>query len=221
MDFQKVKAVVFDLDGTLLDTIRDIGTGVNTALCRYHCPEIPLEKYRDLVGHGSRRLIDLAVPGGEKNEKLDEILQYYVRYYREHCTVHTDYFPGIREMLRSLQAGGYRLAVISNKTERTAQKIIGHYFPEIHFDFVWGNNNVRPLKPAIDAGRAACEELKLKPEEIFYFGDGDTDMEFGSRMGFLTVGCDWGYRSPAQLREAGAQKIVSKPSEVLALLGLN
>ncbi|MGN0979238.1 MAG: HAD family hydrolase [Candidatus Avoscillospira sp.] len=204
MNFQKVKAAIFDLDGTLLDTIADIGTGANTALCRYGLPAYPIEEYKHLVGHGIRTLFRLAVPEGTPEEVYQKALADYLAYYPEHCTIHTRYFPGVKEFLHALTEAGIRVAVISNKTETTGQKIISHYFPDVPWAFVWGNNGSRPLKPAVDAGRLACETLGLEPEEILYVGDGDTDMEFASKMGFLAAGVTWGYRSPEQLLAAGA-----------------
>ena len=220
MDFQKVKAVIFDLDGTLLDTVRDIGTGANVALCRYGYPEHPLDAYRGFVGHGIRVLFRQIVPEGLDEKKFEEVLQYYLHYYPEHCTDHTTYFPGIQDMLHKLSQSGYELAVLSNKTERTAQKIMQHYFPEVPFRFVWGNNGQRPLKPATEAAAPACEELGLKPEEIVFFGDGDTDMEFASRSGFVPVACSWGYRSREQLLQAGAGVVIDSAEEFLKLLNL-
>lgn len=220
MDFQKVKAVIFDLDGTLLDTVNDIGAGVNSALRRYGLPEHPIAKYRAMVGHGIRNLFREAVPEGTDEETYEKALQFYLGYYPENCTVHTEYFPGIEQLIQTLDRAGYRMAIISNKTERTALRVMDHYFPGQKFSFIWGNNAARPLKPAIDAGKLACQELNLSPEEILFFGDGDTDMEFGATMGFVTVGCTWGYRSPAQLREAGAQLLVDSVQELLTAMGL-
>jgi phosphoglycolate phosphatase len=220
MDYQKVKAVVFDLDGTLLDTVRDIGTGANVALCRYGFPEHPLDAYRGFVGHGIRELFRQIVPKGIDDETFEQALRFYLDYYPEHCTDHTVYFPGIQDMLHVLMDNGYALAVLSNKTERTAVKIMQHYFSEIPFRFVWGNNGQRPLKPATEAAVPACKELGVSPEEILFFGDGDTDMEFASRSGFVPVACSWGYRSREQLIQAGAAVVVDSTEEFLKLLNL-
>lgn len=220
MNFQKVKAAIFDLDGTLLDTVADIGTGANTALCRYGLPAYPIEEYKHLVGHGIRTLFRLAVPEGTPEEVYQKALADYLAYYPAHCTVHTRYFPGVQEFLRALTEAGIRVAVISNKTEATGQKIISHYFPEVPWAFVWGNNGSRPLKPAVDAGRLACETLGLEPEEILYVGDGDTDMEFASKMGFLAAGVTWGYRSPEQLLQAGADFLSDSFPELQKTIGL-
>ena len=218
MEFRKVKAVLFDLDGTLLDTVKDIGTGANLALCRYGCPEHPLEAYRGFVGHGIRNLFRMAVPEGTTEDTYQAVLNTYLSYYPEHCTDHTDPFPGIPELLETLAREGYRMAVITNKTEPTAERILRHFFPEISFDFVWGRNDSRPLKPDPAAGILACETLGLRPEEILFFGDGDTDMEFAVNAGFLPVACSWGYRSCDQLKAAGAAVIVDTTKQFYTLL---
>ena len=113
---------------------------------------------------------------------------------------------------------GYALAVLSNKTETTAKKIIAEYFPDEPFCLVWGNNGVRPLKPATDAGYSLLQELTCRPEEVFYLGDGDTDMAFASRMGFFAAGATWGYRPEQALLEAGADRLFSSMQEILPYL---
>lgn len=220
MDFQKIKAVVFDLDGTLLDTIADIGTGANLALCQFGYPEYPIEMYRVKVGHGIKNLLRSAMPEGATDEQVDKLNQFYQSYYPEHCCVRTDYFPGVKDFLDALVKKGLKLAVISNKTETTSKKIVNHYFSEYKWEFVWGNNWSRPLKPALEAGQLACEALGLMPEEIVYVGDGDTDMEFASKMGFVAAGVTWGYRSREQLLAAGADFLCDSFSELQSTLGI-
>ncbi len=218
MDFRKVKAAIFDLDGTLLDTLADIGTGLNAALCRFGLPTHSIEDYRQRVGHGSRKLMEVSAPEGTDKDILEQALQFYLSYYPEHCTIHTKYYPGVREFLQQLAEKGIRLAIISNKTETTGKKVIAHYFPDVDWAFVWGNNYQRPLKPATEAGVLACEELGVKPEEVLYVGDGDTDMEFASKMGFLAVGVTWGYRDRDQLLAAGAELLVDSFDELAKLM---
>ena len=219
MDFQKVKAAVFDLDGTLLDTLADIGTGANLALCQFGYPAYPMEAYRAKIGHGIRKLFRAVLPEATE-EDLARVNEVYQAYYPSNCCVHTSYFPGVREFLDALTVRGIRLAVISNKTETTSKKIVGHYFGDYDWAFVWGNNGVRPLKPATEAGLLACETLGLQPEEILYVGDGDTDMEFASKMGFLAAGVTWGYRDPDQLLAAGADFLVDSFAELQEKMGL-
>lgn len=219
MDTSNIKAVVFDLDGTLLDTAKDLGKVVNDCLSSRGFRTLPLDAYIPLIGHGIRNLVRSACPDEVTDEIFEDIMVEYLSTYPEKCTILTDFFPGIPELLKALEDAGYVLAVLSNKTETITKKIIQHYMSHVPFTFVWGNNGTRPLKPALDAGALACETLGLKPEEILYFGDGDTDMEFGSKSGFCTIGCTWGYRSPAVLREYGAHELVETPQELLDLLG--
>ena len=214
MNFQKVKAVIFDLDGTLLDTLADIGTGANFALCQFGYPAYPISEYRSKVGHGIKRLFQSALPENATEEQIAEVNKVYQAYYPANCTVHTSYFPGVQDFLRFLREKGLRLAVISNKTEGTSLKIVNHFFPEFDWAFIWGNNGERPLKPRLEAGYLACETLGLAPDEILYVGDGDTDMEFASKMGFIAAGVTWGYRDPDQLKAAGADFLVDSFEEL-------
>lgn len=215
MEFQSIKAVVFDLDGTLLDTLWDIAGAANCALRESGLPEHPAERYRAYVGHGIRELIRQALPEG--TDFAEQVLSSYLAYYPEHCTDLTVFFPGIEDMLRTL-GQRYTLGVLSNKTERTAKRIIAHYFPSDMFRLVWGNDGKRPLKPDPAAGPLLCKELGVKPEEILFFGDGDTDMEFANHAGFLPVACSWGYRSRAELEQAGARYIVDSAEQLTKML---
>lgn len=221
MELKKIRAVVFDLDGTLLDTLQDIGAGANTALHRSGIPEHDRAAYRRYVGHGIRTLFEQALPAGKNtDEVIDRVLKEYQGYYPEHCTVHTVFFPGVEEMVKKMHAAGYTLGVLSNKTERTTLKIIHHFFPDDPFSLVWGNNGTRPLKPALDAGYLLLDELGVKPEEVLYIGDGDTDMEFASKMGFFALGVTWGYRDRDELIAAGADMLADSTEEIEALLKL-
>ena len=215
MNFQKVKAVIFDLDGTLLDTLADIGTGLNTALCRFGFEEHPIVSYRQRIGHGIKNAVRASLPETVSEEQYQEVLDFYLSYYPQHCTEKTDYFPGTKAFLDAMVQKGMKLAVISNKTETTAQKVMGHYFPGYPWGFVWGRTEGRPLKPAKEAGILACEALGLQPDEILYVGDGDSDMEFAANMGFIGAGVTWGYRDREQLLAAGADFLVDTFEQLL------
>lgn len=218
---QKIRAVVFDLDGTLLDTLQDIGAGANMALHRSGFPEHARAEYRRFVGHGIRTLFEQALPAGQNTpDVIDRVLSDYQGYYPEHCTVHTVFFPGVEQMIAKLHAAGYTLGVLSNKTERTTLKIIDHFFPSKPFSLIWGNNGMRPLKPATDAGYLLLNELGLTPEQVLYIGDGDTDMEFAAKMGFFALGVTWGYRDREELLAAGADMLADSTQEIEALLKL-
>ncbi len=215
MSLPQIKAIVCDLDGTLLDTLKDIAAAANRGLREAGLPERAAREYRGFVGHGIRELFQQSVPAGTDAQTYEKALSSYLAWYPEHCTELTDPFPGVMELMNALKSR-YRLGVLSNKTERTARKIISHYFPDT-FALVWGNDGKRPLKPDPAAGPLLCEALGLRPEEILFFGDGDTDMEFASRAGFFPVACSWGYRSREELTAAGAKRIVDTAEELADL----
>lgn len=214
MDLQKVKAVLFDLDGTLLDTVNDIGTCVNDVMCRYGYPTHEIAEYRDMVGHGAKQLVRDALPTGTSEEVVERLFQEYVLHYRSHCARFTGYFPGVREFLSFLQEQGYLLGVITNKTQPTAEKIIGTFLGDVPFSLLWGNNGQRPLKPSTESALLACEELQVVPDQVLFVGDGDTDMEFASNAGFLSCGVTWGYRDAKTLMECGADFLVDSFSQL-------
>ena len=218
MKQQKFRAAVFDLDGTLLDTLYDLGACADRALAACGFPGHSMEEYRTYIGNGIPKLIARAVPPGTSEEDIQRVLKVYLSEYPEHCAEHTRFFPGAAQTVRTLRERGYALAVLSNKTETTARKIIDHYFPDRPFCAVWGNNGVRPLKPATDAGYLLLQELGCAPQEVFYLGDGDTDMTFASRMGFFAAAATWGYRPAEILKECGAQALVSSMQEILPYL---
>ena len=213
-----IKAVVFDLDGTLLDTLPDIGAGSNAALRHFGLEERAMSDYRKAVGNGIRVLIRRAMQQQVSDEVYEQVLSFYLKYYPEQCCVHTKFYPGVEQMLDNLKNTGLMLGILSNKTEKTAQKIIDHFLPDFPFAFLWGNNGERPLKPDTTAGIQLCKKLGLNADQIMYVGDGDTDMEFGVKMGFYTVGVTWGYRDRDVLQAFGPTALVDAPDELLNLL---
>lgn len=220
MDRQKIRAVVFDLDGTLLDTAQDIGAGANQALRRSGFPEHSRQDYIGYIGHGIRELLRMACPEDCGEEAYENVVKDYLAYYPEHCTELTVPFPGIMDMMKRLQEAGYVLGILSNKTEGTTLRIIRYFFPGTPFRVIWGNNGVRPLKPALDAGYLLMEELGMERENIMYVGDGESDMEFASKMGFTAVAATWGYRPREQLIENGAEVLLNSAEDLLKLLDL-
>jgi len=215
MNTSSLRAMVFDLDGTLLNTIPDIAGSLNRALTAEGLPPQPIEAYGRIVGGGIREAIRRAAPEGTDDATLDAVNRRYQADYPVNCTVETNYYSGIQTLLRRLHESGVALAIITNKTEGTSLRIVEHFFGDIPFRFVWGNNGERPLKPAADAGKLACEALELPPEAIAYVGDSDVDMLFAKAAGFLPVGAAWGYRGAAELLSAGAVWLCDCPDGLL------
>ncbi len=219
MSFRKVRAVLFDLDGTLLDTIGDIRSALNEALRSFRYPELSLDDCKRVICNGVRRLVGDALPEGSPESRVDEVLAVYQPIYAANCDVLTAYYPGACEILRELAANGYRVGVVTNKTQAHAEYLVRKYFPETEFALIWGNNGVRPLKPSPESGALACSTLDLQPEEILFVGDGDTDIRFAVNNGFAACGVSWGYREAALLRELGADIVIDSFEELGALLG--
>lgn len=213
-----LKAVVFDLDGTLLDTIPDIAGALNLALDACGLPTHPVRAFEAFVGGGIREAVRRAAPAWADAALLDRVLEAYHREYVAHCTDQTDYYPGVRQMLSGLGGRGLALGVLSNKTEATAQKIIRAYFPEVPFRFVFGRAASRPLKPDPGAAEPVLAALQLPPEEIAYVGDSGTDMAFAKAVGMLPAAAPWGYRSREELAQEGAALLPENPEGLLAQL---
>ena len=159
-----------------------------------------------------------AAPAGTDEATVEALRDYGRDYYREHCTGLTRVYDGVPALLQGLAERGIALGMVTNKTEATAQRVMAHYFPEVPFRFIWGNNGVRPLKPAPESGKLMLRELGLTPEQIAFTGDGDTDMAFASALGFWALGASWGYRPRPVQAEHGADALLEPPAELQKLL---
>lgn len=213
-----INAVVFDLDGTLLDTIPDIAAALNRALISCGLPTHTTREYEQFVGGGIREAVLKAAPVGTEEDMIDRILRAYRTDYSVHCAVETTYYTGVMDMLEGLVQAGLALGVLSNKTESSAQKVIETYFPSIPFRFVLGRVDGRPLKPDRGAAEPVLEVLSLPAGEIAYVGDSGTDMLFAKAAGMIPVAAPWGYRSREQLVEMGAVIVPECPAELLKML---
>ena len=213
-----LKAVIFDLDGTLLDTIPDIAGALNRALAACGLPTHPVKECEAFVGGGIREAVCRAVPDRSDTGAVDRVLARYLTDYPLHCTEQTAPYPGVETMLASLVERGYLLGVLSNKTEGSTVKIIRTLFPGIPFQCIFGRADGRPLKPDPAAIAPVLESLGLRPREIAYVGDSGTDMRFALAAGLLPVAAPWGYRSKEELITAGAAVLPNNPDSLPALL---
>lgn len=208
------KFVVFDLDGTLLNTIADLGNACNYALKEMGYSPHPLTAYNYMVGNGVRRLMERAEPDATP-DTIDMLLSKFREYYDEHCTDLTRPYPGIPELLAELQDKGVAVAVTSNKYQFAVNRIISHYFGDITFAAILGEVPDRPKKPDPSI---VFEALNIHPtpkREVLYVGDSAVDIETARRACIESVGVTWGFRPVSELRSAYADHIVSDPSEIL------
>ena len=211
------KLAIFDLDGTLLNTIADLGAATNYALSTMGYAEHPISAYNFMVGNGVRRLMERAQPDASP-KKIDELLGYFRNYYDEHCTDTTKPYPGIPELLRELLDRGMKLAVCTHKYQSAAQKIIDHFFPDVPFEVVMGQIPERPPKPDPSGVFAILSQCPTAKKEVLYIGDSAVDIETARRACVESVGVTWGFRPVSELRKAFADHVVSNPSEILKFL---
>lgn len=213
-----IKAVVFDLDGTLLDTISDIAGSLNRALAACGLPVHPVRVCETFVGGGIREAVRKAAPENTPAEVLDKVLEVYLSDYPHHCTDTTRCYPGVPRLLEGLEEAGLFLGVLSNKTEGPTRRIIETLLPGVPFRCVFGRVDGRPLKPDPAAAVPVLEALALSPSEIAYVGDSGTDMQFAHGAGMTAAAAPWGYRSRTELVEMGADLVPDSPEGLLALL---
>lgn len=214
----KIKLVVFDLDGTLLNTKQDICDSMNRALKEYGLPQRPVEDYGHIVGGGTRTAAERACPDGTDDEMIEGVFAHYKEYYAENCLNRTTLYSGITDLIVRLKMRGIILGVLTNKTDIIANIIINHYFPRKPFSAVLGNRGDIPIKPRPDMGLWLCRTLDISADKCLYLGDSDTDMYFAKNVGFLPVGAAWGFRSREELIYAGAKAVIDSPLELMEIL---
>jgi phosphoglycolate phosphatase len=211
------RAVLFDLDGTLADTLADLANATNWALAQVGCPPHPADSYRYRVGNGARELCARALPA-DKQELTDQVLRLMARRYDEHCFELTKLYPGIPELVSALTERQFKLAVLSNKPDKFTMRMVAHYFNPSPFAVVRGQLPNVPLKPDPAAAVQIAQELAIAPAHWLYLGDTNTDMRTALAAKMHPVGVLWGFRDREELLQSGAEHIVAKPQEVLALL---
>lgn len=210
--------VIFDLDGTLLNTIDDLGTAVNYALNSMGFPEHAISSYPSMVGNGVRKLISRALPAEARNPQIiDRMLVHFREFYDAHCTDFTKPYPGIDKVLSYLSAQGISLAVTSNKYQAAVTKIIYHYFPDANWKAVLGNKAGMPSKPDPSIVFEALNICPTPKKEVLYVGDSGVDIETARRACIESVGVSWGFRHVSELKEYFADHIISDPDEIITL----
>ena len=204
----KYELAIFDLDGTILDTLDDLADAVNAALAASHFPVRTREEVRTFVGNGIRLLIERAVPTGTDAAQIDTVFAYFKEYYATHCADRTAPYAGVRELLQRLRAAGCRTAVLSNKADFAVQTLCARYFDGL-LDAAAGERTGVLRKPAPDGVWTLLSSLKVERERAVYIGDSEVDVQTAKNAGMDAILVDWGFRTAAQLRAAGATCIVS------------
>lgn len=207
------KLVIFDLDGTILNTLDDLADSLNYTLQENGMPMRTKEEVRSFVGNGIQKLIERAVLEDTNEAVRANVLKCFKEHYKLHCADKTRPYDGVKEQILKLRQSGCRTAVISNKADFAVQSLCQDYFPEL-FDYVVGEREGIRRKPWPDSVLEVLEKLGVKKEEALYVGDSEVDIQTAKNAGIDFVAVSWGFRDENYLKEQGAQKIVAVPSEL-------
>ena len=214
---QTFRAIMFDLNRTLLNSLANLANATNHALATLDCPTHPLEAYRQFVGDGARVLCERALPG-DRQALLPEMLRLMREHYAAHCFELTRPYAGIPELLSALTERRYKLAVLSNKPDDFTKQVVAHYFKDVPFAAVRGGSANIPLKPDPTGALQIAGELEISTSEWLYLGDTNTDMHTARQAGMFAVGVLWGFREREELLDAGAATLIARPEDFLTLL---
>ena len=210
-----IKGIIFDLDGTTLNTLEDIKESLNTILKSEGYCEKTYDDVRINLGRGSRNLIKDSLPKDVDDSLIDTITDKYIAKYRTHYNVETKAYDGIQELLNNLENKGIKLAVNSNKPDEFAKDLIKKHFPGNHFISIIGSRKGIPNKPDPYSANEIVEQMGFEKSEVLYIGDSESDVKTAKNAGLKCVGCLWGFRDLKTLIEAQADIIISKPEELM------
>jgi len=213
------RGVIFDLDGTLLDSIDDLADSMNATLAALRHPARTIAEYKTFVGDGVAELVRRALPEDARDEALvQDALRHMRAEYAERWDHKTRPYPGIPELLDALAARGLRLAVLTNKLHDFALKVVERLLPADRFDVVLGETDSLPRKPDPAGALHIARKLDIAPEAFAYLGDTDTDMRTAMAAGMFPIGVLWGFRGAEELRKNGARALIERPGELMNLL---
>lgn len=212
-----MKACIFDLDGTLTNTLESMTYSVNLILKEMGLSQITKDQCRMFVGNGARVLIEesLKVSGDLKASRIEEGMKIYGRIFDQNCTYHVTLYEGIPEMLKALKDRGIHLAVLSNKPDRQTVKVVKEIFGDNIFDYAQGQKDGIRRKPEPDGVWYLMEQMQVSKEECLYIGDSEVDAATGKNAGLKTIGVLWGFRDRKTLETAGADHLIERPEELL------
>ncbi len=209
-----LKAVIFDLDGTILDTLTDLSISLNFALDAHSFPEHTIDEVRQMVGNGAKNLIKRAVPEGTGEEEREAVLKTFNEHYSVHCVDNTKPYEGIEEVMESCRSYGLSIDVVSNKPDYGVQTLCADHFPGL-IDITVGQKEGVRIKPAPDSVNEVLRLLNITKEEAVYVGDSEVDVQTARNADMKCIGVEWGFRDRKVLEDEGAWKIVSDMEELL------
>lgn len=211
------EAVIFDLDGTILNTLDDLADSANHVLAAQGFPTHPTEQYKTFVGNGIPKLIQRILPVDASDEVFECTLAEFGKYYNAHKNDKTAPYAGIPEMLTELKSQGLKLCVLSNKQHDLSVQIVKHHFGEDTFDLIRGKMEQFPAKPDPASCNDVISLLNIPRSNILYVGDSNVDMQTGHNAGLTKCGVSWGFRSVDELKSAGADYIADSPQDILKI----
>jgi len=215
MEQEIYKTIIFDLDGTLIDSLADLADAANRALEQLDFPPHDRDAYRFFVGDGLTVLVSRIVPGSATEYQEQKIAELFKHYYERNWKETTRPYPGILKMLKWLASRSIELAVLSNKPDEFTQVYVNHFFPDIPFRIVYGQRPSIPKKPAPDAALEIAAALGCSPDQCLFVGDTHIDIGTGKAAGMTTMGVTWGFRGRAELEKSGADIIIDKPQQLI------
>lgn len=214
-----IKLVIFDLDGTLLNTIGDLAVSCNTALALRGLPQHSHDEYCQFVGNGIMRLVERSLPEVLRTQyTIEAVRADFITHYTANIDVYTKPYDGVTELVEELSRRGIILAVASNKYQKGTEKLIRSFFPDIKFAAVLGQRLNVPLKPDPSVIHEILQHSGISKEDVLYVGDSGIDIETAHNAGVRSVGVTWGFRQRAELETAKADHIVDSPQEILNLI---
>ncbi len=214
----KYKVAIFDLDGTILDTLDDLKNSVNYALKKNSLPERSLSEIRSFVGNGIRILIEKSVPYETELKAVDSVFDDFKIHYKHHSADNTKPYDGIIETLKAIKHSGVKLAVVSNKADFAVQTLVDEYFPQL-FDYSVGEKDGVRRKPYPDSVLMVLKQFNCQKGEAVYIGDSEVDVETAENVGIDCIAVTWGFRDSEILEKLNPKYIISKPNEIFRIIG--